>query len=269
MEKLNGRIALVTGALGGLGSAIAERLVVCGATVVRCDLVEADSAPESLTPYRQLDVSSEQHWQELVSEIAETYGGLDILVNNAGINRRLGIMQSDLREWQETFAVNFFGAVLGVRACVPIMKDRPSPSIVNINSTSGLVGHPDAAYSSSKWALRGLARTAALEFADLGIRVNSVHPGSVPTELHSNTQPGHADTWRKLIPMARAGRADEIAAMVSFLVSDACSYVTGAEFPVDGGLSGVGLLTARKRLMAEFSETALQEGGDPPDAETR
>lgn len=257
--EITQRVAVVTGASGGLGGAISLRLAKEGAHVLMCDLASPGTdltrqlSDEKLShEYYQIDVSNEDEWEKLAVYLEKTFGGLDILVNNAGINRRLTIMQSPLREWQETFAVNLFGAALGTRSLAPLMRNRPLASIVNISSTSGLVGHPDAAYSATKWALRGLTKTAALEFADWGIRVNSVHPGSVPTGLHANTQPGHAEAWETLIPMARAGHADEISGSVVFLTGKDSTYVTGTEVVVDGGLSQAGLLTGRKRLMEEF-----------------
>ncbi len=189
----------------------------------------------------------------MLQPITAGFGVPTILINNAGINDRRTIMEASAADWDRVLAINLKGTFLGMQAVVPGMRKSGGGAIVNVSSTSGLVGHTDAAYSASKWAIRGLTKTAAIEFADDGIRVNSLHPGSVPTGMHANTKPGHAAAWRKLIPLARAGRAEEVAAAALFLVSDAASYVTGTELVVDGGLSQGGLLTARKRLMADMA----------------
>lgn len=250
------RVALVTGAAGGLGSGIARQLAQDGATVALCDL-NADAGEERAreiggrAAYFQLDAGLEEEWRRCTDAVLQRFGRIDILVNNAGINGRKPIMATTASEWDRTLRVNLTGAFLGIRAVAPVMRDQGGGVIVNVASTSGLVGHPDAPYSASKWALRGLTKTAALEFADWGIRVNSLHPGSVPTALHDNAPPGHAEVWRKLIPMRRPGRVEEIAEAVAFLASDRSSYMTGTELVLDGGLSECGLLTARHRLLDE------------------
>lgn len=258
-KRLAGKSALVTGAAGGLGAAIAKALCTYGAKVVLTDLnsvacedgaaklrdagYEAESIP--------LDVSDEESWKSAARHVEKAYGGLEVLVNNAGINTRETILQSSLESWRKTIDIDLTGAFLGMKYLAPLMKDR-NASIVNISSTAGVMGHPDAAYTAAKWGLRGLSKAAALEFVGWGIRVNSVHPGSVPTGLHHNTPPGHAEVWRKLIPMARAGTPDEIAQVVSFLASDESSYMTGAEMVIDGGLSSCGVVAGRERLLAEY-----------------
>lgn len=151
-----------------------------------------------------------------------------------------------------TLRINLTGALYGIQAIAPHMRGRGG-AIVNVSSTSGLGGHPDAPYSAAKWGLRGLSRTAAVEFADWNIRVNSIHPGSVPTGLHSNAPLGHAAVWRKLIPMRRPGRVEEIAEAVLFLASDRASFMTGAELVADGGLMSCGLLAGHSRLLDEHA----------------
>lgn len=254
--ELAGRVALVTGASGGLGAGIARRLAEEGASVALCDVRDdagreiADSVAGSA--FFPLDVREEEQWRLVVEAIVARFGRIDILVNNAGVNDRSSIMKTSAAQWNRTLAINLTGAFLGIKAVAERMRGQGGGAIVNISSTSGLVGHPDAPYSATKWALRGLTKTAALEFADWGIRVNSVHPGSVPTALHNNAPPGHAAVWRKLIPMRRAGETHEIGDAVLFLAGDRSSYITGTELAVDGGLSNCGLLTARARLLAEF-----------------
>ena len=252
--ELADRVALVTGAAGGLGGGIARKLAAEGARVALCD-VRADAGAEVArsipgSRFFPLDVREEKEWRRAVEAIVGHFGRIDILVNNAGINDRKPIMETTAADWERTLGINLTGAFHGIKAVAPHMRGRGGV-IVNVSSTAGLVGHPDAPYSATKWALRGLTKTAALEFADWGIRVNSVHPGSVPTALHNNAPPGHAEVWRKLIPMQRAGRAEEIGDAVLFLASDRSTYITGTELAVDGGLSNCGLLAARARLLAE------------------
>ena len=266
-HDLTGRVALITGAARGLGLEMAKALAAAGASVAMCDVLaeEGRAAAAELNntgfkaDFLALDVSSEEQWQTTVDAVASCWERPTILINNAAVNDRLGIMASNRVAWDRTLGINLTGAFLGMRAVVPGMRALGGGSIVNVSSTSGLVGHTDAAYSASKWAIRGLSKTAAIEFADDGIRVNSLHPGSVPTGMHANTPPGHAAIWRKLIPMARAGHASEIAAAALFLASDASSYMTGTELVVDGGLSQGGLMTARRRLLAEFAKGSTPE----------
>ena len=262
---LTGRVAVVTGAASGLGEGIARRLAAAGATVALCDVQvqKGEGVARSIgqgVRFFAMDVGAEPDWRGVTEAVLSCFGQIDILVNNAGINGRTGIMDTSPEDWHRTLGINLTGAFYGIRTVAPLMRARGGV-IVNISSTAGLFGHPDAPYSAAKWALRGLTKTAALEFADWGIRVNSVHPGSVPTGLHHNTPPGHAETWRKLIPMRRAGRVEEIAEAVLFLVGDGAAYMTGTELVIDGGLSNCGLLTGRARLLADHQ---ARSGRDDP-----
>lgn len=260
-KDLSGRVAIVTGAAGGIGSSISRHLSGSGANLLVCDVnqtaseavVQAIRDSGGTAECFCFDVGSEAAWGHATAAAIQYFGRIDILVNNAGVYDRTSIMDTTFDRWERTLRINLTGAFLGIQTVAPHIRD--GGVIINVSSTSGLVGHPDAAYSASKWGLRGLTKTAALEFADRGIRVNSVHPGSVPTGLHSNAPPGHAEVWRKLIPMARAGSTEEIAQAVLFLASDRASYMTGTELVVDGGLTSSGLLTARKRLLAEWAES--------------
>lgn len=260
-------MALVTGAASGIGLAIATTLAAHGAAVAVCD-IDAEAGRRCAGQIRDaggrcdffaLDVGSEDAWRQAVEGVTQAFGAPGILVNNAGINNRLPIMGGTLADWERLMQINLTGTFLGMRAVVPGMRAAGGGAIVNVSSSAGMVGHTDSAYSASKWAVRGLTKSAAIEFADDGIRVNSIHPGSVATAIQANAQPGHSEIWRKLIPMGRSGLPEEISKAVLFLVSDEASYMTGSEVLVDGGLTQGGLLAGRRRLMAEFMAKPLDD----------
>ena len=161
------------------------------------------------------------------------HGRIDVLVNNAGINIRESLLDAQMEHFEDVMATNFYGPLHGIRAVAPHMKAARKGSIVNIVSTNGLAGGPFTAYASSKWALRGLTKCAALEFAPWQIRVNAVCPGLVPTEINIG-QP-YVQTGIETNPMGRAGAMEDVAALVLFLASDASAYINGADIPVDGG----------------------------------
>lgn len=253
--RLHGRVTLVTGALGGLGLAIARRCAAEGAIVWLSDVAPAD-APEvaaalsgfdGAARYVRLDVTDPQSWAAVAEHFAGD--GLDVLVNNAGIAKVGPIGQSPFSDWRATMAVNADGPFLGLSALLPALatggrRSTGWASVVNIASILSQVALPEsAAYCASKGALRQLTKAAAIEFAarELPIRVNSVHPGFVRSGM---TERGSADmragpdllaALAEQTPMRRLGRAEEIAAAVLFLASDESSFVTGAELAVDGG----------------------------------
>lgn len=259
--SLQGRVAMVTGAASGLGRAAALALARRGARVAICDVnaERGEAAAQEICAdglqarYVRLDVADEDSWRAATAEVGAALGVPVVLVNNAGIADRQPIMATSLDGWNRVLSVNLTGAFLGIRAVVPGMAAAGGGSIINVSSTSGLMGHTDAAYSASKWALRALTKTAAIEFADVAIRVNSVHPGSIPTGIQANAPPGHAEIWRTMIPMGRTGRADEVAAAIVFLASDAASYMTGSEMIIDGGLSQGGVMAGRKRMLQDYA----------------
>ena len=217
-EELFGRVALVTGAGGGIGGSVSRHLAQSGASVLVCDVdFEAGEAVARAiredggrAQFFALDVASEENWSRAADTAVERFGRVDVLVNNAGVYDRRSIMETTAEGWDRTIRINLTGAFFGIRALAPHIRAQGGGVIVNVSSTSGLVGHPDAPYSASKWGLRALTRTAALEFADWGIRVNSVHPGSVPTQLHRHAPPGHAEVWRKLIPWRAPARSTRL-----------------------------------------------------------
>jgi 3alpha(or 20beta)-hydroxysteroid dehydrogenase len=241
MAALTGKVALVTGAARGIGAAIARLFAAEGAAVLIADILDergkalaADIAAGGVeADYLRLDVSQEADWTDAVAAVTERHGRIDVLVNNAGINDRLGIMSSTVESWRRLMAVNLDGMLYGMRAVAPVMRDSGGGSIVNMASAAGLTGTGFAAYSSSKWAIRGLTRCAALEFAPWRIRVNAICPGLVVTELNQD-QP-YVETATKANPLGRAGTVEDMAQLALFLASDASAYVTGQDHVIDGG----------------------------------
>jgi 3alpha(or 20beta)-hydroxysteroid dehydrogenase len=251
MGRLEGRVALISGAARGQGEAEARLFVAEGARVVLGDVlhelgrkVAAELGDRAL--YQPLDVSSEEQWRAAVERAVREFGRLDVLVNNAGIvHPPRPLEQTSLDDFNQVLRVNLAGVFLGMKCCAGALRAAGGGSIVNISSNAGLEGVDGViAYVASKWAVRGMTKTAALELGPWGIRVNSVHPGGVATpmilggDFREVDQPGtYAD-----IPIPRMGQPEEIARLVLFLASDESSYSTGAEFIADGGM------TAGRRL---------------------
>ncbi|HLN16439.1 MAG TPA: SDR family oxidoreductase [Acidimicrobiales bacterium] len=241
MGRFDDRVVLVTGAARGQGEAEARQFVAEGATVVLADV--RDELGEALaaelgerTHYRRLDVADEADWAAMVGWIGETLGRLDVLVNNAGIFRVALIEDMTLEQYLRIVTVNQVGCWLGMKAVLPLMKDRGG-SIVNISSVGGQVGYAGmSAYGASKFAVRGMTKVAAIEFGRHGIRVNSVHPGMIDTPMIDIARAGAESMWAAY-PTARPGQPEEVAHLVCFLASDEASYCNGAEFVVDGGSS--------------------------------
>lgn len=256
-QDFKGKVALVTGAARGIGEAVARQLAAGGAIVVVADLLEAEGQALARelrnAMFVRLDVSSEPEWTRTVESIVSHHGRLDILVASAGIYRTAPIEETSLELYERIVRVNQVGVFLGMRAVLPAMRQRGG-SIVNVSSTSGLRGNQNAiAYGASKWAVRGMSKIAAMEFGCHGIRVNSVHPGLIDTPM-SRTEMGNErlQAAGEAVPLMRAGTAQEVAAVVCFLASDAAAYVTGAEYVVDGG-STSGVLRPRFSTHGESS----------------
>jgi 3alpha(or 20beta)-hydroxysteroid dehydrogenase len=261
MARLTGKVALITGAAGGQGTAEAELFLREEAALVLTDL---DPAGERLAQrlrgqggkalFIPQDVADEASWKNVVSAILAQFGKLHILVNNAGTIARQGIVDTSLEAWNRTIAVNLTGAMLGMKHCAPVIRDSSGGSIINISSTAGLTAHDDAAYTASKWGLRGLTKTAVLQFSPWNIRVNSIHPGQIAdTGFYRTAGEAFAHAARTAIPLHRQGTPKECADLVLFLASDESSFISGAEIAVDGGYIAAGTASLRNRVREEFA----------------
>lgn len=243
--RLEGKVALISGAARGIGEADVRLFVEEGARVVFGDVLdeEGKAVAESLgdaASYIGLDVTRPDAWTDAVAHARERFGRLDVLVNNAGILRFNSIEETSLEEYEAVIRVNQVGAFLGMKAVLPAMRAAGGGSIVNISSTAGLEAlFGLASYCSSKFAVRGMTKVAALEFGDDNIRVNSVHPGGTNTALvtAAGSDAPADESFVPPQPIKRIADPKEIAEMVLWLASDASSFCTGAEFVVDGGLT--------------------------------
>jgi 3alpha(or 20beta)-hydroxysteroid dehydrogenase len=241
MGAVDNKIAIVTGGARSLGAAEARLLAAEGAKVVIFDILDdrGRATTEEIVRaggdcrYLHCDVRRVEDWHAAVAEIIGWYGRIDVLVNNAGINIRESLLDATMEHFEDVMATNLYGPLHGIRAVAPYMQAAGKGSIVNIVSTNSLAGGPFAAYATSKWALRGLIKCAALELAQWHIRVNAVCPGLVPTEINQG-QP-YIQQGIDSNPMGRAGTPEDVAALVLFLASDASAYISGADIPVDGG----------------------------------
>jgi 3alpha(or 20beta)-hydroxysteroid dehydrogenase len=237
--RLDGKVALITGGARGQGAAEARLFVREGAKVLVTDVLDAEGAAlaEELGDagrYRHHDVTSAADWAAAVDDAVGAFGSLDVLVNNAGIHHVTPIEDETLEVFERTIRVNLYGPFLGIQAVLPAMRAAGGGAIVNISSLAGMRGIPGhGAYGASKWAVRGLTKTAALELGHDGIRVNSVHPGAIKTAMLPDGPGG--DARFAGLPAGRPGEAEEVANLVLFLASDESSYITGTEHVIDGG----------------------------------
>jgi 3alpha(or 20beta)-hydroxysteroid dehydrogenase len=242
--RLDGRVALITGGARGQGEAEARLFHDEGASVVVADVLDEAGAAlvDSLAEraeYVHLDVSDETHWAAAIEKLGQSHGRVDILVNNAAILRFGSIRDTSVNDYVKVVNVNQVGVFLGMRAVVPMMTEQGGGSIINISSTEGTAGLAGlVAYASSKWAVRGLTKVAAMELGSVGIRVNTILPGGVATPLVKSAGIDADITgWFSKLPLGRIGQPSEIAQVALFLASDASSYCTGAEIVADGGLT--------------------------------
>jgi 3alpha(or 20beta)-hydroxysteroid dehydrogenase len=243
MGRLAGKVALISGGARGQGEAEARLFCAEGARVVIGDVLDepgrkvAAEIGESAR-YVRLDVTREDDWSRAVDETRAAFGRLDVLVNNAGIVRTGYLESHSLADYMAVVNVNQVGVFLGMRAVIGAMKEAGGGSIVNISSNAGLEGVEGViGYAASKWAVRGMTKSAALELGQYGIRVNSVHPGGVDTPMLGGAELGHMAASNPFAgqPIPRIAQPEEIARLVLFLCSDESSYSTGSEFTADGG----------------------------------
>jgi len=241
MDRLKGKVILISGGARGQGAAEARLFVAEGARVVLGDVLEeqgrrlAAELGQDAAVFLRQDVTREADWEAAV-KAAEAFGALHGMVNNAGIYQPRTLMETDTELFERHMRVNQLGCFLGMKAVVPLMERSGGGSIVNISSVAGLRGSPGAiAYSATKWALRGMTKAAAVDLAPRRIRVNSVHPGPIDTEMLHVRTPEQNRERLQLVPMRRMGTAEEVAQLVLFLLSDESGYVTGAEVAIDGG----------------------------------
>jgi 3alpha(or 20beta)-hydroxysteroid dehydrogenase len=264
-KRLEGKVALITGASGGQGLVEAELFASEGARVVLADVVDAPgkamaakiNKQDGAAIYVRLDVTDLKQWIKAIDRVKREFGALHVLVNNAGIVSRVGIMDVPMSDWHRTIDINLTGSLLGMRAAAPLMRDSGGGAIVNISSTAALVAHFGVAYVASKWGLRGITKTAALEFLDWGIRANSVHPAQVAdTGIADSSAPGFREALERVLPLARTAKPAEIAQAVLFLASDESSYITGSEIVVDCGYTSFAIARLRRQLQKEYAGRA-------------
>ena len=242
--RLGGKVALITGGASGMGQSEAVIFAREGAKVIVADVLEAEGkkVADSLGGagrFVALDVTSEAAWQQAIATAVATFGKLDVLVNNAGISGTFDPDTLSTSAWDRLMDVNAKGVFLGMKHAIPQMEKAGGGAIVNISSVSGFVGQVGIhmAYNASKGAVRLMTKSAAVQYARSGIRVNSVHPGVLPAMRSSKATADPAFRQKMLagVPMRREGRVEEVAHAVLFLASDEASYITGTELVVDGG----------------------------------
>ena len=246
--RVEGKVALISGGSGGIGAATAKLLAREGAAVVIADILEDEGqATESSIAeaggralFVNLDVTSEDSWNNAVRSAVSSFGKLDILVNNAGVSHRAGVEETTSEAWDNVMDVNVKGVFLGTKAAIPEMRKAGGGSIINISSIYGLVGSgTSAAYHSSKGAVRIFNKSTAIQYASENIRANSVHPGFVDspmTRAHHDNPNIHEERVAKM-PLGRMGEPEDIAAGILYLASDESSFVTGAELVIAGGMT--------------------------------
>ena len=244
MTRLDGKVCIVTGAARGQGAAEAELFRAEGAEVVITDVLDDAGRAHAASIgalFVRHDVRSEEEWAEVVRVTLERHGRVDVLVNNAGIFDRAKLLDTTVEQFRRMFEVNQLGVFLGMRSVAPAMIDQRAGSIVNISSIAGMVGSPGAvAYGASKYAVRGMTKSVAVELARHQIRVNSIHPGMIETDMITQVtsgDPGRHEKMERNVPLGRAADPSEVALLALYLASDESRYCTGSEFVIDGGVT--------------------------------
>jgi cyclopentanol dehydrogenase len=251
--RLAGKTAIITGGARGMGAVEARLFAKAGASVVIGDILESEGSEVAAdiiasgghALFVKLDVTSNLDWEKAVAIAVNRFGLLNVLVNNAGISSRAAFESTTIEDWNKVMAVNALGPFIGIKAVLAAMQKAGGGSIINISSTSGIVADkyprredtPNAGYYASKAAVTAITKLAAVQFAQFGVRVNSVHPGFIATPLaeESARDPIRMKHFLERIPLGRIGRAEEVAYGVLYLASDESSFVTGAELVIDGG----------------------------------
>lgn len=247
--RLESKVALITGGYGGMGRASARLFAKEGATVFiagrseeRGDALAAEiNEAGGRAHFVELDVVKQDQWDAAVIHVKEQAGALHILMNIVGSNALERFPKIDIDEWNKIFEINVTGTLRGIQTCAPLIKESGGGSIVNIGSVAGITGNFSTGYSSSKWALEGLSRSAAYVYADWGIRCNVIQPGWIETDLTASISSNpimrkmQARAMKNTVLLRRSGKAEEIAFTALFLASDESSYITGTDIVVDGG----------------------------------
>ena len=243
MGRLEGKTALISGGARGQGAAEAALFAEEGANVVLTDVLDEEgerTADIIGGTFLHHDVTSEEEWSAVVARAVQLHGGVDVLINNAGIYADSPLVGGDVDEYRRVIEVNQVGVYLGMREVAPVMIERGGGSIINISSIGGMRGGGGSfAYTASKWAVRGMTKSAAVRLGPHGIRVNSIHPGLINTPMLADTRmadPANIEQMLGQIPLRRMAEPSEVARLALFLASDESSYSTGSEFLIDGGL---------------------------------
>jgi 3alpha(or 20beta)-hydroxysteroid dehydrogenase len=245
-RRLEGKVAIVTGSAGGIGAAAARDFAAEGGLLVLTDADEA-GVRRLATELGECacavhhDVTSEADWESVLAVALERHRRVDVLLNNAGVFLAEPLLDTSLEDFRRVLDVNVTGVFLGMRTLAPSMIERRAGSIINVSSVAGLTGPPYlSAYAASKWAVRGISKVAAKELAPFGVRVNSIHPGQIDTDMNARQREKTPELIDKLIrgiPLRRIGTPQEIARALVYLASDESVYVTGSELVIDGGVT--------------------------------
>ncbi|MFU1794039.1 SDR family NAD(P)-dependent oxidoreductase [Paenibacillus azoreducens] len=248
MGRVSGKVAIVTGAAGGMGKADALLLAQEGAKVVVTDIQEdkVNAVVEEIHKnggeaigFRH-DVTSENEWERIVEETVKKWGKIDVLVNNAGISFPKSLLDTTAQDWDKVMGINLTGGFFGLKHVIPVMQKNGGGSIINISSIAGLTGSNGAGpYTASKGAVRLLTKAVAIDYGKDNIRCNSIHPGYIETPMTEGlfADENMTNWFRSNTPLPRLGKPENIAAGVLFLASDESSFITGAELAIDGGVS--------------------------------